>query len=318
MVEIASDFRPSERVTKEKWVLTTDMCRLLNRETLDPTVIGDELSYLDNHRQSDVLVVYLPGIVSDGSQYEETLRRSPYRGVAVTLYGFEESRRRRTPLCIDDHLTILRSFLESIVETVRPTTAILAGYSSGADVALRMISEGGVDSSHIDGVLALSPNAGLETCFFSQRMADIPKDGGEMILELAREMAGNLNTKQEWVMITPYLVEFVRKFHADARSLKTFAQDIVAPFLGGGEYPSAGWYRKARAAGLGVRMVFAGDEESEVTGLRNLMLAHVDHEVFGPDFNDADMVIEPNRLHMGLVTADVVDRQIEGLLELLR
>jgi hypothetical protein len=93
--------------------LPDDVCRHLNRETLDPTVIGDELSYLDNKRQSDVLVVYLPGIVSDHSVYEETLGRSPYRGIAVTLYGFEELRRRRTPLPITDHLTILRYFLGS-------------------------------------------------------------------------------------------------------------------------------------------------------------------------------------------------------------
>ncbi len=317
-VENAMGFVPSEETTEVKWTLTTDMCRHLNRETLDPTVIGDDLSYLDNHRQSDVLVVYLHGIVSDNAQYEETLRRSQYRGVAVTLYGFEESRHRRTPLCIDDHLTILRSFLESIVETVRPTTTIFAGFSSGADLVLRVVSEGGVDSGLIDGVLALSPNVSLETCFFSRRMADIPEDGGEVVLELAREMAGNLKTKQEWMMLTPYLVEFVRRFHADARSLRTVAQDIAAPFLRGGGFPSADWYRRARDAGLGVRLVFAGDEESEVAGLRNLMLAHLDHQIFGPDFNDADMVIEPNQLHMGLVTPDVVERQVEELLELIR
>ncbi len=40
--------------------------------------------------------------------------------------------------------------------------------SSGADIALRMVSEGGVGKNHVDGVLALSPNISLETCFFTK------------------------------------------------------------------------------------------------------------------------------------------------------
>ena len=315
---VPSGFRSAETLTEGKWTLTTDVCRHLNRETLDPTVIGDKLSYLDNNRQSDVLVVYLHGLVSDHSRFEETLRRSPYRGIAVTLYGFEESRRRRTPLPIADHLTILRLFLESVVESVRPRTTILVGFSSGADMVLRLISEGDVDSNHIDGVLALSPNAGFETCFFSQHLAEIPGEGGEKILNLARETAGAMDTQRAWVLMTPYLVDLVRKFHIDARSLKTFAQDIVAPFLGGGDSPLAGWYRTAREGGLGVRVVFAGDEESERATLRDLMLAHVDHQVFGPDFNDADIVIEPNTLHMGLMDPEVIERHVEEFVGLLR
>ena len=35
-------------------------------------------------------------------------------------------------------------------------------------------------------------------------------------------------------MITTCLVELVRKFHANARSLRTFAADILALFLGEG------------------------------------------------------------------------------------
>ena len=317
-IENAPEFRTVEGATEATWTLSTEVCRHLNRETLDPKVIGDALSYLDNNRQSDVLVVYLPGLADDQTQFAETLRHSPYRGIAVTPYGFEELRSRRTPLLMTDHLTILRLFLKSIVEEVQPATTILVGFSSGADVVLRMVSEGGVDSHLVDGVLALSPHTGLEPCFFSRRLADIPEDGGQEVLEVAREMAGLLNTKQEWVMLTPYLGELVRRFHADARSLKIFAQDIVAPFLDGVGFPLADWYRKAREAGLRVRMVFAGEEGSEVAGLRKLMLAHVDHQVFGPQFSDADIVIEPNRLHMGLISVDVVERHVDGMFDRCR
>jgi serine/threonine protein kinase len=311
-------FRSAETLTESKWALTTDVCRHLNRETLDPTVIGDKLSYLDNERQSDVLVVCLPGFGFDRRRYAETLRRSPYRGIAVTLFGFEESRRRRPPLPIADHLTILRLFLESVVVPVRPRTTVLVGFSSGADMVLRLISEGGVDSSHIDGVLALSPNANLGTCFFTRRVAEIPEDGDEKILDIAREVAGAMATPQAWLQITPYLVELVRKYHADIDALRTHGRDIIAPFLGGGDSPLAGWYRTARETGLGVRLVFAGDEESEQAAVRDLMLAHVDHQIFGPDFNDADIVIEPNTWHIGLMEAEVIERHVEEFLGLLR
>jgi pimeloyl-ACP methyl ester carboxylesterase/transposase len=315
---IASRSGPGEIGTERSWALTTDVCRHLNRETLDPAIIGDELSYLDNDRSSDVLVVYLSGFGFDHGSFGEILSRSPYRGIAVTLYGFEESRRRRTPLPLADHLTLLRLFLESVLEASRPRTTVLTGFSSGADIVLRMISEGGVDHSHVDGVLALSPNASLETCFFSRRVAEILDDNDEEFLNIAREVAAAMDTPQAWLQINPYLMELVRKYHADIDALRTHGRDILTPFLEEGESPLAGWYRAAKEAGVGVRVVFAGAEESEQNGLRELMLAHLDHRVFGPAFSDADIVNEPNALHIGLMEPEVIERHLGELLKHLR
>ena len=314
----AQEFRPTAGGVEGAWVLTTDVCRRLDRETLDPSVIGDTLSYLDNQRQSDVLLVCVPGLGFDHSEFEEIVRRSPYRVIAATLYGFEQERARRTPLPIADHLTILRLFLQSVVSEIKPKTTILIGMSSGADVVLRMISEGEVGKSHIDSVLALSPNAGLETCFFTRRVTSIDDNGDETILNLAREVAGSLETPQEWIQVTPYLVELVRRFHTDIRPLRDHSRDILAPFLAGEGDPLAEWYRAAKEACVGVRMVFAGAEASEVAALRKLMLAHVDHEVFGPDFDDADIVVEPDILHMGLIDAELVERHLEDLVRRIR
>ncbi len=41
-------------------------------------------------------------------------------------------------------------------------------------------------------------------------------------------------------------------------------------------------------------------------------------QIFGPDFNDADIVSEPNALHMGLMNTEVIDRHLEELVALLR
>ena len=65
-------------------------------------------------------------------------------------------------------------------------------------------------------------------------------------------------------------------------------------------------------------MVFAGDEKSERQALRQLMLAHIDHQVLGPEFIDADFVLEPETLHMGLIATDIVERHLEELLRPLR
>jgi serine/threonine protein kinase len=314
----ASGFGPNDIEAERSWALTTDVCRHLNRETLDPAIIGDELRYLDNDRPSDVLVVYVPGFGFDHGAFSEILSRSRHRGVAVTLYGFEETRRRRTPLPIADHLTILRLFVESILEASRPKTTLLTGFSSGADIVLRLISEGGMDHRHIDGALALSPNVSLETCFFSKRVAEILDGSDGEILDIARDVAAAMDTPLAWLQMNPYLMELVRKYHDDIDALRSHGRDIITPFLAEGESPLTGWYRKSKEARIGVRVVFAGAEESEQRGLRELMLAHVDHQALGPDFSDSDFVSEPNASHMGLLNAEVIERHLRELLTFLR
>jgi hypothetical protein len=221
-------------------------------------------------------------------------------------------------LPIADHLTLLRLFLESIKEISKPKTTVLCGFSAGADIVLRMIAEGGVDSGLVDGVLPLSPNLGLRTCFLSLRVAEIPDDDDEEIFIIAREFAAAMPTPQEWLQVNPYLMELVRKYHTDIDVLRFLGRDLVAPCLEGDESPFAGWYRSAKEAGVELRVVFAGAEESEQDTLREVMLAHVDHHVLGPDFDDGDIVSEPDASHMGLMNTEVINRHLEELMETLR
>jgi len=318
-VESPADHGGSHGIGAEhSWPLTTAVCRHLNRDTLDAALIGDELQYRDNGRPSDVLVVYVPGFGFGHGVFEEVLDRSMHRGVAVTLYGFEQTRRRRIPLPLADHLTLLRLFVESVVEASRPKTTVLCGFSSSADIVLRMISETGLHHGTVDGVLALSPNLSLDTCFFSRRVADIPPDRDEQILDISREVAAAMSTPQAWLHMMPYLMELVRKYHADIHALRLHGRDIIAPFIDGGDSPFAGWYRAAKRTGIPVRVVFAGAEDDEQRALRALMLAHVDRQVFGPDFDDRDITSEPDALHMDLMRAGVVEEHLEALLARLR
>jgi len=305
-------------IVERSWPLTTDVCRHLKRETLDPAIIGDELSWLDNGRASDVLVVYLPGFGFDHNTFREVLGRSPYRGITVTPYGFEPVRRRRPAVPFGDRLTMLRLFLESVLQGTKARWRILTGFSVGADVAMRLCAEGGIDRRHIDGILALGPNVNLETCFVSRRVADIPDDSEAGFLDVAREIAAMMETPQAWLQMNPYLVELVRKYHADFDALRSYGRDVVAPFRGGGESAFAGWYRAAKEAELELRVVFAGADISEQTGLREVRLAQVDRQVLGPRFRDADLVSEPDAHHMGLMDADVIAHHVEVLLAQVR
>jgi hypothetical protein len=309
---------PRAAAIERAWTLTTEVCRHLNRESLDAAVIGDVLTYIDNDRSSDVLVVFVPGFGFGHGVFGETLRRSPYRAIAVTPYGLEETRRRRIPLPIADHLTILRLFLESLLRSTKPRTRVLCGFSSSGDVVLRAVSEGGMDHRHVDGVLALSPNLSLETCFFSRRVAELAENDDQRILDIAREVGETMRSPEAWLQMTPYLVELVRKYHSDIGALRLHGRDIIAPFINDGECPVPGWYRAAKSAGVRVRAVFAGAEESEQRPLRELRLAHVDRQVFGPDFDDADIVNERDALHMSLMNPEIIERHLSALVAQLR
>jgi hypothetical protein len=299
------------------WTLTTEVCSHLQRENLDPALIGDHLRYADNQRSSDVLVMYLAGLGQEHSTFETVLESSPYRGVAVTLYGVEQESSRRIPLPISDHLTILRLFLQHLNETIKPAITIVTGFSSGADVALRLISEGGVDHNSVAGVLALSPNINLETCFFTAQVASIPDSADGGVFSVVQDLMAEIETAEAWLVQNPYFVEVVRKFRADVGALRRHAQDIVAPFKEDAGWPLSGWYKDAKRAGVALRVVFASTESEQVP-LRDLMLAHVDEEVFGPDFDESEFETEPDSHHFDLMHHSVIEKNLVELVNRIR
>ncbi len=308
---------PSLKGVEGTWTLTTQVCSHLQRENLDPALIGDHLEYLDNQRSSGVLVMYLGGLGMGHSAFEPILESSPYRGVAVTLYGMEQRANRRIPLPISNHLTILRLFLKHLKESIKPATTIVAGFSSGADVALRLISEGGLDRNSVAGVLALSPNLNLDTCFFTAQVARIPDNADGGVFGVVRDLMAEIETAEAWLVQNPYFVEAVRKFRTDVRALRRHAQDIVRPFKEGTGWPLSGWYQDARRAGVALRVVFASTESEQVP-LRDLMLAHVDDEVFGPDFEDSEIVTEPDSHHFDLMHHSVIEKNLLELVKCIR
>ena len=139
-----------------------------------------------------------------------------------------------------------------------------------------------MDRDSVAGVVALSPNINLDTCFFSAQVARIPADADGGVFRVVRDMMAGQETAEEWLLINPYLVDVVRRFRTDLGALRQHARDIVAPYKDGAGWPLADWYRDAKRAGVALRIVFAS-AESEQAPLRDLLLAHVDDHVLGSD-----------------------------------
>jgi pimeloyl-ACP methyl ester carboxylesterase len=152
-------------VVERTFPLSEDVCRKLDRATLDPRIIGDDVSYIDNEIDSDTLVCFFHGTGLDHSQAERFLRELPYRVIAPTLYGFEPDKRQRIPLALGDHMTIFREIVQSVRATRRFARFVLVGLSSGADVALRLIARDSPAHFPVDALLSLGCNLSLETCF---------------------------------------------------------------------------------------------------------------------------------------------------------
>lgn len=297
------------RASLESFQLTTEVCRALAREHLVPEMIGDELVFLDNARASEVLAVYIPSLGNDHEQYREAVESSPYRGLAVTPYGWQESAVRRPPLALHDHLTILGRFLDEMVRRIQPTRTVLVGFSSGADMAMRLPLEAQGRTSPLDGILALGPNVTIDTCFFTDRLARIRSDSPDDMLETIRQIEASTESLEEWISLAPYLVQVASRFGSHSKALRRVAGDVVEPFQRSGRSPFAAWYRALKQEGIAVGARFCNSSYDQ-EALASLRLKHLEAGILGPDFDDRDLVMEKHRNHFQLLDPDLIAEAI--------
>jgi hypothetical protein len=198
------DREPVERT----FALNEDVCRRLDRATLDPRMIGDVLHYLDDEVDSRVLLCLVHGTGYDQRQFAHVVQRAPYRALAPTFYGFEPGAARRSALPLDDHLVILREFARDAVERLRPHVVLLVGFSSGADVGLRLAGDERGDAREArplaDGVLALGANVSLETCFVTRLLRRMDVDDPRAMVEVLRSFGAGADTLNDWLNIHEY------------------------------------------------------------------------------------------------------------------
>ncbi len=316
-VSTVGEWAPQHTLSERTFSLTEDVCRRLNRDTLDPHVIGDELHYLDNGADSNTLVCYLHGFGLDHVSFTEILEHIPHRAVAPSLYGFEPVARRRISLPLHDHAVVIREFLNALLSELAPKRVVLVGFSSGADLGFLVLNDPPSGRSpRLDAFLSLGCNLNLETCFASATMARLSAAQPEGVLAELKEFGAGATSLDEWLVLHEYLVRVLRKFGHDLDVLHALAAEVIAPFSGGGPSPFIGWYRMASERVSELRCIFT-ESEPELNELAAIRLANLDDGVLGDHYGADSLMTEPDVTHFDLLDLEVHRRHLEQLLKAL-
>lgn len=298
--------------------LSESVCRKLNRAALDPRMIGDDIHYLDNQVESDVLVVYLHALGLDQTAFEPILRLSSYRGLSLTLYGFEPTARRRIRLSLDDHAALVRECLRDAIARLRPAITILVAFSSAGDLGFRVLDTPPTEPPvTVDGFLPLSCNLNLETCFVTGVLSRMSVDRPEDLLADLNMIDSKAWTLDNWLNVHEYLVRIFRKFHDDIGVLQQFSKEIVRPFEEPGETTFADWYRMASQRVRCLRCVFE-ELGAGGTAVQKLRLQNLDTGILGDRYREDSIISETGAAHFDLMNPDRVLRHVDEMVAILR
>jgi serine/threonine protein kinase len=309
--------RSSGDLIAGSFFLSEATCRRLSRPSFDPRLIGTDLHYLDNGVSSPVLLCLIPAWGRGSDQHIAMLSRAPYRAVIPTFRGFEPVTPWRPSLTIEDHIVLVREFLHHFAARVEARTVVLAGFSTGADIALRFAATPDPESRlRVDGALVLGCNLSPSTCFFTKTMAALKSDDDADMLAALRQVSNAAASLDEWVNICQYAITIASTFRHEAGPVRTFAAGIAAPFEREDLGVFANWYRAATAAGCRLRCVF--EDTPMYRGLvRELQLRNLDEGLLGDRYEEGSIINEAGTSHFDLVEPSRVARHLEALVSRL-
>jgi hypothetical protein len=289
----------------------------LTRTSFDPRLIGSTMHYHDNNVDSDVLVCYIPACGRAADQYNKVLETASYRGLAVTFRGFEPVTKWRPNLPLADHMVLVRELLREAVARLRPRLTIIGGFSSGADVAMRLAAAPDPDERlNLDGCLALGPNLSIDTCFLTSALATLRDRDDAALLAILRTVSGSASSLDEFVNLCNYAISVVPTFRHDVGPLRTFGSAISNPFEAGKLTPFAEWYRDAAAKGCQLRCVFE-DTPMFRDLVRELQLRNLDDGLLGPAYQEGSVVAEAGTSHFDLIDPARVEEHVRALVDRL-
>jgi serine/threonine protein kinase len=298
----------SQSPAEHRMVITTEHVRQLSTQI--PRMIGDSMTYLDNERNSDVLVFFLHGIGGDQDQFGEILRQTPFRAVAPSLYGFGQEARVRPPLHFTDHNLLVAILLKEVGRRVRPRIQVLVGHSSGADQMLRIVASEEGERVRPDGLilggLQVRPGAGFVSGPLS-RLTDDPTD----ILNVARAVAAAAEDLDTWLHLHDYLVRALGKFGKDTDALRTFAQELIAVY---GDDEFFELFRTVTERVQHVRCVFSSDEREDVD---YVLERHIGDNVLGDRYSE-EMIVMESVGHVQLRSASILLPYVEEIVQSTR
>ncbi len=297
--------------------ITETLAGKLGRHSFDPRMIGDTLEYLDNQAESDVLVMLLNAVWLDGSDFEPHLRTLPYRCIAPTLYGFGPRPRYRMALPLRDHILFLLELLSVAIKESSPALVIVAGFSASGDLVLQLAAATPAGARAPDGVLALGPNQGIETCFISRVLARLESNDPVKLLAALRTISETASSVEEWMLLNGYLGRIMARFRDDLSPLCRLGLDLIEPFEREGSGAFARMYREATARARLVRCIFENADTCKRL-LREVLTDHMDRQVLGDHHRDGSLLIEPTPSHFELIQPERIAAHLAAMVEELR
>jgi hypothetical protein len=238
--------------------------------------------------------------------------------MVVTPLGFENDRRRRPLLTLQDHIVLIGEWVRARAARSQARVVVLTGFSSGGDVVLRLAASGAQENGvPIHGCVPLGANLALETCFVTRVLATLGTSNDADTLAALRGLGQAAQSLDEWINVHDYLVNIARKFRGSLESLQVFARDIVQPFERGPLLPFVEWYREATRRGCRLRCVF-DDWPLYQELVRELQLRNLDEGILGEHYEEESIVLDSDALHFDLLQPDRIERHVDTVVHRIR
>jgi pimeloyl-ACP methyl ester carboxylesterase/tRNA A-37 threonylcarbamoyl transferase component Bud32 len=318
---------PGAEPMERRFRLTADVCRRLDRQTLDAGIIGGEMRFLDSQTPSDVLVYFIHGTGQDHSVFRDLMSTVPYRSVAPTLVGFEPVAPQRLALSLTTHLGLLDQLLRATTSENdsampphsprRETIVILVGFSSGGDIALQLAAGRHGDPPRVDGVISLGCNLSFETCFVTRVFRQLGAVDEAGVIDGLRRVGSDARTLEEWIKVHEYFIGTFRKFGHEVAPVRRFSDDLVRPFEERPDvFPEV--YRAATARVPVVRCLWEKSPGCSAL-IQALRLRNLDDpSVLGEHYTDESLAVQPGADHFDLIKPAILGPHLEAVVETIR
>ena len=282
--------------------ITTDHVRSLSVPV--PRMVGDSMTYLDNGRPSDVLVLLVPGIGFDEREFRDVLQETPFRATAVSLYGLGPTASMRPPVSFADHNRLLALLIEEICRRIAPRTIVLVGMSVGADQTLHILGSDDAQRIRADGIVLLGPVVRSGNAPAGEMYSQLSEDPTEL-LEMIRQLAATADDLDSWLYVHEYLIGAFGKLGTDVAGLREFSRGYVESCSDRTFFPQL---HAALKQSRVTRCVFSVEEREAADFVLG---RHIRENALGEHFTDEVIVTDAARRHSQLGSPAVILPLIE-------
>jgi pimeloyl-ACP methyl ester carboxylesterase len=259
------------------------------------------LSYLESDSDSHELVVFLPGMGLDASDYSPYLEGGTVHGVALTLLGFDSGGGATdgSAVPLDLHVQLVSAFLGRMREENPGKRQVLVGFSLGADMILRLAEywrDHKIAVPRLHAVVLFDPNVNHSTMTISRIFAEADPRNQLSVMKSVLQMVSDLHEMRN---TCAYISKIATKNFV---AICQHARDFVAYWEPSGSYRLIA-NRLTTLAGLtdNLQVVLSAAYEPHLPGVQ---AALGQRQPNGTSF-------ELTKLnHFDLIGTDVIDRQL--------